>query len=239
MMMTMSSRQSFDETILVSFSGLDGAGKTTQIVALRESMALLGMRSTLLTFWDNVVVASRWREGFVHKVLGSEQGVGTPGAPVKRRDKNVRSVYLTVIRHFLYLADAIHLRIVLKRVRRRGDGVIVMDRYIYDELANLPLENPISAAYARLLAWIAPRPELILLLDADPEVARVRKPEYSVNFMHQSRRSYFRLAHLLGFVTVIPPLGLDDAKRAVLASFLRVLGRRQAVSDLADSAPAA
>ena len=83
----------------------------------------------------------------------------------------------------------------------------MMDRYLYDELANLPLENRFSAAYARLLASIAPRPDLAFLLDTDPGAARARKPEYSVDFMRQSRRSYFRLAQLLGDMTIIPPLG--------------------------------
>jgi thymidylate kinase len=235
----MYSRQSPSQPVLVSFSGLDGSGKTTQIAALQEAMALLGVRSTLLTFWDDVVVASRCRESFVHKVLGSEQGIGAPGYPVERRDKNVRSGYLTFVRHLLYLADAVHLRFVVHRARRYGDGAIIMDRYIYDELANLPLQNRFSAAYARLLAWIAPRPDLSLLLDTVPEIARARKPEYSVNFMSQSRRSYFHLAKLVGDITIIPPLELDDARRAILASFLRVLGRRQRDSALAKSAPAA
>ncbi len=238
-MITMSTRQGLSEPILVSFSGLDGSGKTTQIAALRESISLLGLHSTLLTFWDEIVVARGCRESFVHKVLGSEPGVGAPGSPVKRRDKNVRSAYLVVARHLLYLADAIHLRIVLRRARRSVDGVIVMDRYLYDELANLPLENRFSAAYAKLLAKIAPRPELTVVLDADPELACARKPEYPVTFTFQSRRSYFRLARLLGYMTIIPPLTVDDAKRAVLASFLRVLGSRRPESDLADSAPAA
>jgi thymidylate kinase len=234
----MSSRQNLSEPILVSFSGLDGSGKTTQIIALREAIAHLGLPSELITFWDDVVVATRFREGFVHKVLGSEKGVGEPGRPVERRDKNVHSAYLTLTRHLLYLADAVHLRLVLSRARLDGAQVIVMDRYLYDELANLPLNNRFSAFYAKLLAWIVPRPELAILLDTDPVAARARKPEYSLDFMHESRNSYFRLAQLLGSITVIPPLALEDAQRAVLTAFLRVLGRRQGES-LAGAAPAA
>jgi thymidylate kinase len=233
----MSRHQNLREPILVSFSGLDGSGKTTQITALREAVAHLGLPSVLITFWDDVVVATRFREEFVHKVLGSEQGVGEPGRPVERRDKNVRSGYLTLIRHLLYLADAVHLRIVLSRARRDGAQVIVMDRYLYDELANLPLKNRISAAYAKLLAAIIPRPELAILLDTDPVAARARKPEYSLEFMHESRQSYFQLAQILGSITIVPPLALEDAQRAVLTAFLRVLGRQG--ETLAGAAPAA
>jgi thymidylate kinase len=233
----MSSLPYLDEPILVSFSGLDGSGKTTQIAALRESITHLGLRSDLITFWDDVVVGTRYREGFVHKVYGSEKGVGAPGRPVERRDKNVRAGYLTVMRHLLYFADALHLRIVLRRARRSGAKVILLDRYIYDELSNLPLKNRFSRGCARLLARIAPRPQLALLLDTDPAMARARKPEYSLDFMNQSRRSYFRLAQLLGDITIVPPLALDDAKHSILTSFLRTLENCKGKSELAGTAP--
>lgn len=233
----MSHDRNIGRPILISFSGLDGSGKTTQITALREAVSHIGLSSEILIFWDDVAVGCRFREGFAHKVLGSESGVGEPGRPVQRRDKNVRLGYLTLIRHLIYLADALHLRLVLRRARHSGAQVIILDRYLYDELANLPLENRFSAACARLLAWIAPRPELAFLLDTDPVLARARKPEYPLMFMHQSRRSYFRLGQLLGNLTVVPPLDLEDTKCAVLTSFLRLLGRRD--SHLAGAAPAA
>lgn len=214
------------EPILVSFSGLDGAGKTTQIRALCETIDQLGLASVLITFWDDVVVGSHVREHFVHRVLGSERGVGAPGRPVLRRDKNISTIGLTVMRHLLYLADSVSLRIMVYRASRRNPAVIVVDRYIYDELVNLSLGNRFSAVYARLLASVAPRPQLAFLLDTDPAQARARKPEYPLEFMYRSRRSYFRLVQLLGTITVIPALDIEDAKRAVLSKFLRALGRR-------------
>lgn len=219
------------EPILVSFSGLDGAGKTTQICELRDAIVQLGLSSVLITFWDDVVVGSRLREGFVHKVLGSERGIGEPGRPVERRDKNVRSAGLTVMRYLLYLADAVNLRLIVRRARRNNPAVIVVDRYLYDELANLPIENRFSARYAKLLAAIAPRPQLAFLLDADPAQARARKPEYSLEFMYSSRRAYFHLTQLLGTITVIPALGLEDTRSTVLAKFLRTLSRQIGQAD--------
>src|SRR5215471_10534040 len=126
---------------LISFSGLDGSGKSTQIANLREFLQAQGLTTEPLAFWDNVVVMTRYREGFVHKVYGSEKGIGAPDKPVNRRDKNVRKWYLSVIRHGLYLLDAFNLMRVLAKARRSGSDVIIMDRYIYDELANLPMAN--------------------------------------------------------------------------------------------------
>jgi thymidylate kinase len=94
--------------------------------------------------------------------------------------------------------------------------VIIMDRYIYDELANLPLENPVSRAFAKGIDRLVPCPDLAYFLDADPVAARARKPEYPVDFMIKSRAAYKRLAALLTSITVVPPLELEDAKRTVL-----------------------
>lgn len=224
--------------IVVSFSGLDGAGKTTQIENLRALMHSLGLRETMLTFWDNIVVLSRYREGFVHKVYGSERGIGAPDKPVERRDKNVRAWYLSLIRHGLYLLDALHLSWVLAKARRSGYDVIIVDRYIYDELANLPLDNPFSRAFVGFIRAIAPQPDLAYLLDADPIAARARKPEYPVEFMQKSRRAYFMLADLLGTMTVIPPLPLSEAKHQVEQHFLKVLGNTPAPTETLDQMPA-
>jgi len=209
---------SIKRPLLISFSGLDGSGKSTQIENLRERLAAAGLNVKLLAFWDNVVVMTRYREGFVHTVYGSEKGVGAPGKPVNRRDKNVRAWYLTVARHALYLLDALHLRMVVSKAISSGADVVIMDRYIYDELANLPLERPASRSFMHLLQRIAPRPDIAYLLDADPEAAHKRKPEYPVDFMHKCRAAYFRLASLLGTITVIPPLSLAEAKMAVVTA---------------------
>jgi len=210
--------------VLVSFSGIDGAGKSTQIDNLRARLASAGYRTELLAFWDDVVVFSRYREDFVHKVYKSERGIGAPDKPVERRDKNVRKWYLTLARHALYLLDALHLAWIVAKARRSKADVIIMDRYIYDEWANLPLGNPLSRAYIRMVHELVPHPDVAYLLDADPDAARRRKPEYPVEFMRECRRSYRRLADLLGTMTTIQPLPLEQAKMSVEGAMRVMLG---------------
>jgi thymidylate kinase len=203
---------------LISFSGLDGAGKTTQIENLRAHLENRGLRSELLAFWDDVVVLSRYREGFVHKVFKSERGIGAPGKPVNRRDKNVRGWHVNFARHGLYLLDALNLRRVIARARSGGAAVIILDRYIHDELANLPLENSLTRAFVRFVAALAPKPDVAYMLDADPVAARERKPEYPLDFLVDSRRRYHALAPIVG-MTIIPPLPLEEAKAGVVRVF--------------------
>jgi thymidylate kinase len=202
--------------VIISFSGLDGSGKSTQIENLRAALESAGLRTRLLTFWDDVVVGVKYREGFVHKVYKSERGIGAPGKPVARRDKNVRAWYLTVARYMLYFADALSLRHVLARARKSAADVVIVDRYIYDELANLDLNKALARNFVRCIRALVPQPDISFLLDADPEAAYARKPEYPVDFMRKCRESYFKLASLLGSMTIIPVLALPDAKAAVV-----------------------
>src|SRR5437879_8404417 len=211
--------------LLLTFSGLDGSGKSTQIENARKYFANANVRTVMLAFWDDVVVCKRYRERFVHRVYGSERGIGTPDKPVQRRDKNMRGWYLSLARHFLYLLDAIHLCEVVGRARRGSPDIIIMDRYIFDELANLPVNNIFTRMYIRAISAFVPKPDLALLLDADPDEARARKPEYPVDFMKAARKAYFVVAVLIGKITVIPPVSLEEAKREVLLAFRRVWPR--------------
>jgi thymidylate kinase len=223
--------------LLLSFSGVDGSGKTTQIENLLVALYGHGFKTRKLAFWDDVVVGVRYREGFVHQVYKSERGIGTPGKPVNRRDKNMRGWHLTLARHFLYLLDALHLCLVVARERRR-EGVVpaeamVFDRYIYDELANLNLENALSRLFVRFVHRFIPRPDIAYLLDADPAAARARKPEYPVDFMVQCRQAYFDLAAQLRTMTIIPAMPLPETKQAVVAAAEEVISLKQSSSDRA------
>jgi thymidylate kinase len=201
--------------LVVSFSGIDGAGKTTQIDAVLGWLRDSGYRVQLLRFWDDIAVLGWLRETASHKLFKSEKGVGAQGRPVERRDKNVRGWYMTVARLFLYFLDAARLAAVVATASRKQTDVIVFDRYLYDELANLSLSSRIARAYARLLLWLAPRPDAAFVLDADPIQARARKPEYPIEFLHTNRAAYLTVVSLTNGVTVVPPQSAEDVFRIV------------------------
>ena len=199
--------------IIVSFSGIDGAGKSTQIENLSRRLSNAGLRVKVLAFWDDVAVWGHARGLFSHAIFKSEKGVGSPQAPVRRRDKNVRAWYMTPVRFFVYVLDALSLYFATRRIRNLPADVVIFDRYLYDELANLRLEHYSAKVYARWLMKLAPRPNIPYLLDADPTQARKRKPEYPIEFLFTNRRAYLALSAAAG-MTVIAP----DSEEAITRS---------------------
>ena len=200
----------------VSFSGVDGAGKSTQIAALRARLEEEGLQVRVIPFWDNIAQLTGLREGAGHRVFKGDKGIGSPDAPINRRDKNVQSWPMSCARLGFYLLDAMATRKAVRRAMRSGADFIIFDRYMYDELANLNLRNAFVRAYVRAVMKYVPRPDVSYVLDADPVQARARKPEYPIDFIHINRRRYMDLAALLGGMTVIAPGSLEEVKRQVL-----------------------
>ncbi len=208
--------QDTHRTNFVSFSGIDGAGKSTQIEALRARMEQEGLQVLMVRFWDDIARLTQLRETTGHKVFKGDRGIGSPSAPINRRDKNVRSWPMTCVRLFIYFVDALSVRSTVKKALRSGADLVIFDRYMYDELANLSLGNPLIRAYVRFIMSFVPRPDISYLLDADPVKARARKPEYPLDFLYFNRQAYLNLSDLIGGITIIAPMPIDEVQRAVI-----------------------
>jgi thymidylate kinase len=221
--MTTSVRLIRGQARLISFSGIDGAGKSTQIARFCDHMKAAELRFLRVEFWNDIAMFTRFREAAAFAAFRGDRGVGTPSAPINRRDKNVRSPLMTCLRMCLYLADAISAALMIRRVRRSDADVVIFDRFIYDELANLNLRNYAIRAYVRLIAKLVPAPHVAYLLDADPAQARARKPEYPLDFLADNRSSYLALSRVVGGLTVIPPMAADEVEREVLRHAQRIL----------------
>lgn len=212
--------------MFISFSGIDGAGKTTQIEKLCASLGDQGFAARPMSFWNDVATLTRFRERAGHALFRGDKGVGSPSAPIRRRDKDVRSRLMSCVRLCLYALDALSLRAAMtKLVADDGRSIVIFDRFIYDEFANLDLRSPVIRTYIRLVARFVPRPHVSFLLDADPEQAYARKPEYPIEFLRSNRAAFRTVSELIGGITAIESLPVQEVAREVLGLVGTALSR--------------
>ena len=203
---------------LITFSGIDGAGKTTQIEHLSRNLQNQGLRVVRFTFWDHVAIWSNVRAEVGHRSadLLSPNGM-TEQTFVPKNNKHIRKWYLTAARSGLYVADIARLRRLLSSQTTRDSDVVIFDRYVYDQIANIYSRSWAARIYCRVLLSQTPVPDLAFILDASPDAAFARKPEYPLEFLYQNRENFLRLAELVPQLITIPDAEPEEVKREIYA----------------------
>jgi thymidylate kinase len=203
---------------IVTFSGIDGAGKTTQIESISRHLQEMGYRVARVGFWDDVAVLAALRANVSLSVL-RRRSVDHSDRPF-RSDKNVRTWYLMLVRSGFYLLDTLKLRRIVSQLRIKSFDFIIFDRYIFDELVHIRGRHWATRLYRRILIALAPKPCVGFVLDVAPDEAFSRKPEYPLAFLHQYRRSYLDLCHFVPQLVIISPGSVDDVHRGIVTHLL-------------------
>ena len=207
---------------LITFSGIDGAGKSTQIDHLTSCLQKRNLRVLRLSFWDDAAVWARFRSRLGQSAINiyCPAKAGEPVSP--KNHKHIRRWYLTAVRLALYILDVVRLRHLLTTAAVRGD-VIIFDRYVYDQLANIYSYSSLTRAYIQLLLRQTPRPDLAFIIDTSPDEAFARKPEYPLDFIYKNRRSFLQLREFCPELIRISGNALEAVKSEILAHLRQTL----------------
>lgn len=197
---------------LISFSGLDGAGKSSQAEALRDTLAELGWEATIqwtrlewTTLWENRWLGilgwpARAGLGLLARLQPAGQDTGaaalTPTA-VRERSGLVTNLWVTVVA----LAHASAQRRESRPHLRRG-VIVISDRYTLDAAAHLRFRYGEQRPFRPqiwLVERLSPKPLRGYFVDVPPETAYGRKAEqYSLDDLTRQARLYREEADRLG-----------------------------------------
>ena len=188
--------------LLVTFSGMDGAGKTAQAEILQRACRECALRARVV--WSRGG-SSRWTDGLIRLVKPFLKKRAALDMVSDTRQAKVRRKRLWLARPWLRWGWrwSVTLDLLLQYGVKvawpllRGD-IVLCDRYTYDALVELSVLSgrPQEARSwaAKLLLALAPRPRLAYLLDLDPATALRRKPEEEPDFLAEQAELYRRLA---------------------------------------------
>lgn len=224
--------------LLVTFSGLDGCGKTTHVARTASYLTEQGwrVRSLATARISAGGVLSRLNESRKRRRSGSfadsnrrRHGVDSAGTLLQRGTERIQESRsacgafrqttpkrqgraLLHARQFLYPLDCLVLVAWIRVLSLLGYTAIVCDRYIYDKIVNLPYPDGLTA---RLMRWIAPRPDHAFVIDVAPEVARARRDEHQAEYYETKCTAYRRLCGMGWDLRLIPGTTVDETQRQV------------------------
>lgn len=215
--------------MLITFSGLDGAGKSTLIEFLSATFERQHRPVVVLRLNDQIGVYAYLR-GLRDIVLRRRTDVLPPGMPdprarVQANGRGVRALLSRVrtailwnepVRRLLYPLDLfvfLLYRAYLEKIKGR---VLIMDRYFYDTLVDVSTGG--DRLWTRLLARITPMPTVPVFLDVTPEESHRRKGEFSVDYLRRRYAGYQRVFSSVPGTVRLANTDLDATKAALLSA---------------------
>ncbi len=198
--------------LVISFSGLDGAGKTGQIEALVRDLERRGRTEVLwlrFNMWPESLVTRlpvSFRSSVPPKRGNGSARIGGGRVRLGRiADVTVllRRRVLAVIGVMAAISTGLSLR---RRAARSNAELLVLDRYRIDSIVKLQYWYPVAPAsmLADLVTALAPAPDLEIYLRVDADVAYRRKPEeWTADQLDRQARLYDHVAARLPSALVL------------------------------------
>ena len=192
----------------VAIIGPDGAGKTT---IAHKLIAALPMRATYLYMGvnfesSNKLFLTSW---LIHKIRGRRAPPRSEPAGGGAEDGVRRSRSNSKIRAALRLVNRVAeecYRAVLSLWYQARGSIVLFDRHFfadyYPDIDGAPSEWS-RRLHGKFLSRIYPKPDLVIYLEAPPELLYARKKEGTIESLDQQCRNYEKLRNTnLRFVSV-------------------------------------
>jgi thymidylate kinase len=216
--------------VIASFSGLDGSGKSTQAVVLRDALRRLGISAEVQ--WAGFKTGSRLRAKL--PVLDRVQPTRSraDGAAPQRDPLVPAACRETALGQHLWLGHVVLVNLLAlwgHVVSRRDVRVLIFDRFAPDSALKLELRYRLARRFdtrweSALFAALSPKPDVGFLVQVPSEVAYDRRHDQEVPELDLMCRLYDEQAARFGLTRLDGTLPVEALRTQVLAAVWQALG---------------
>lgn len=214
--------------LVISFSGIDGSGKSTHAETLKERFRELGIPC--------IHVMTRWRPIITYPIMGMIYIL----TGYRRKDYHKNKV-LRRIWAYLTILDFVYLFIFKIRIHLLRRGIVICDRYIYDHIADLMHDGLYNERAVKILLKLF-KPDLAFIFDIPVEVSLSRKnntqdalklwkfEEDVVEYLSIQRRNYLALGEKLRITVINSIEDFDKINEHIFKEIIKVAAQQSRIS---------
>ena len=174
--------------MIISFSGLDGSGKTTQLHILADMLRKEGIpfsivevgRMSIFMYVKSVI------QVFSHRTVTNIEGIQFDLSG----NTSLFKRFLSIIRQICTVLDIMIFILIFRIPLFFRKRIILCDRYFFDSIAQLYYLKMCSRQMFLFLLMLVPMPDVSFLLNASGQIAYNRKPEYVKSYFIRKSRLY-------------------------------------------------